>query len=115
MPKKQRRQLDQVLRTALRDDPVETSVVGWTPLGHIELQRKRERVPVPLRPHDEGGRHELSDLPQACSGRLSPILHRRCADVDLGRWLTGSYAIPVEDDDPDGTEDTPDPPDGPQH
>lgn len=28
-----------------------------------------------------------------------PFCSRRCADVDLGRWLTGSYAIPVEDDD----------------
>ena len=23
-----------------------------------------------------------------------PFCSRRCADVDLGRWLTGSYAIP---------------------
>jgi Ribonuclease G/E len=47
-PKKQRPQLEQALRAALRDDPVETSLVGWTPLGHMELQRKRERTPVPL-------------------------------------------------------------------
>ncbi|MFN6978372.1 MAG: DNA gyrase inhibitor YacG [Gemmobacter sp.] len=26
-----------------------------------------------------------------------PFCSRRCADVDLGRWLTGGYAIPVED------------------
>ena len=25
-----------------------------------------------------------------------PFCSRRCADVDLGRWLTGSYAIPAE-------------------
>jgi endogenous inhibitor of DNA gyrase (YacG/DUF329 family) len=25
-----------------------------------------------------------------------PFCSRRCADVDLGRWLTGSYAIPDE-------------------
>ena len=24
-----------------------------------------------------------------------PFCSRRCADVDLGKWLTGSYAIPV--------------------
>ena len=23
-----------------------------------------------------------------------PFCSRRCADVDLGKWLTGSYAIP---------------------
>jgi hypothetical protein len=25
-----------------------------------------------------------------------PFCSRRCADVDLGRWLTGSYVIPGE-------------------
>ena len=33
------------------------------------------------------------------------FVHRRCADVDLGRWLTGGYAIPAgDDDDEDGTD-----------
>ncbi|MFV0245051.1 MAG: DNA gyrase inhibitor YacG [Qingshengfaniella sp.] len=32
-----------------------------------------------------------------------PFCSRRCADVDLGRWLKGSYALPVtEFDDEDG-------------
>ena len=32
-----------------------------------------------------------------------PFCSRRCADVDLARWLTGAYAIPVrEDEDEDG-------------
>lgn len=48
MPKKDRRQLEQALKAAFRDDPVETAFVGWTPLGHLELQRKRERCPLPL-------------------------------------------------------------------
>ena len=26
-----------------------------------------------------------------------PFCSRRCADVDLGRWLNGSYAIPAEE------------------
>lgn len=46
MPKKDRKQLDQVLRAAFRADPVETSLVGWTPMGHVELQRKRDRLPL---------------------------------------------------------------------
>ena len=25
-----------------------------------------------------------------------PFCSRRCADVDLGRWLKGSYAVPSE-------------------
>jgi endogenous inhibitor of DNA gyrase (YacG/DUF329 family) len=40
-----------------------------------------------------------------------PFCSRRCADVDLGRWLTGGYAIPVQDDGPEDTADhTPEPP-----
>jgi endogenous inhibitor of DNA gyrase (YacG/DUF329 family) len=27
-----------------------------------------------------------------------PFCSKRCADVDLNRWLTGGYAIPVADD-----------------
>ena len=46
MPKKDRRQLEQVLRAAFKSDPVETILAGWTPLGHFELQRKRERRPL---------------------------------------------------------------------
>lgn len=34
-----------------------------------------------------------------------PFCSRRCADVDLGRWFMGGYAIPVRDDEP--TDDTP--------
>jgi endogenous inhibitor of DNA gyrase (YacG/DUF329 family) len=31
-----------------------------------------------------------------------PFCSKRCADVDLQRWFTGSYAIPTSDDeDPD--------------
>ena len=28
-----------------------------------------------------------------------PFCSRRCADVDLNRWLTGHYAIPVVEED----------------
>lgn len=42
-----------------------------------------------------------------CSGDtvadFKPFCSRRCADVDLARWLGGSYAIAIEDDsDEDG-------------
>ena len=42
--KKDRRQVESALKAALRRDSVETVFVGWTALGHIELQRKRDRV-----------------------------------------------------------------------
>ncbi|WOI56840.1 DNA gyrase inhibitor YacG [Palleronia sp. LCG004] len=28
-----------------------------------------------------------------------PFCSSRCADIDLGKWLTGRYAVPVEADD----------------
>lgn len=30
-----------------------------------------------------------------------PFCSRRCADIDLQRWLSGRYAVAVEGDDPD--------------
>lgn len=44
MPKKDRRSFESVLRAAFRADSEETALVGWTPLGHFELQRKRGRI-----------------------------------------------------------------------
>lgn len=38
-----------------------------------------------------------------------PFCSKRCADVDLGRWVTGSYVIPGgdSDSDDDGLENVP--------
>jgi len=34
---------------------------------------------------------------------LTPFCSRRCADVDLNRWLSGVYAVPAkEEEDEDG-------------
>jgi ribonuclease G len=46
MPKKDRKQFEQILRNALRADQIETALAGYTPLGLYELQRKRERQPI---------------------------------------------------------------------
>ena len=43
MPKQHRRTLEEALRKAFRSDPIETALVGWSPSGLFELQRKRER------------------------------------------------------------------------
>lgn len=33
---------------------------------------------------------------------FKPFCSKRCADVDLNRWLSGGYAIPAaEEDEPD--------------
>ncbi len=35
--------------------------------------------------------------------RFRPFCSARCADLDLHRWLSGRYAVPVgEDEDEDG-------------
>ncbi len=46
LAKKDRRQIEQVVKAAFRKDSIETNLVGWTPLGHLELQRKRARRPL---------------------------------------------------------------------
>ncbi|WP_225028389.1 DNA gyrase inhibitor YacG [Xinfangfangia pollutisoli] len=37
--------------------------------------------------------------------RYRPFCSRRCADVDLARWLGGGYAIPGDAEDPDAPAD----------
>jgi len=46
MPHKDRRNLESALKKAFRSDETDTTIVGWTPLGHLELQRKRARIPL---------------------------------------------------------------------
>ena len=48
----------------------------------------------------------MPDSPQAA--RLRPFCSVRCADVDLGRWFGGAYAIPgpppeLDDDPPESS------------
>jgi uncharacterized protein len=51
-----------------------------------------------------------SDQPNPCvvCGKpqveaFRPFCSRRCADVDLHRWLSGAYAVPALEDDSDGS------------
>jgi endogenous inhibitor of DNA gyrase (YacG/DUF329 family) len=45
-----------------------------------------------------------------------PFCSKRCADIDLGRWMLGTYAIPAEDAFSEEPEDDPTPdPDTPRH
>jgi uncharacterized protein len=42
--------------------------------------------------------------------QFKPFCSRRCADVDLHRWFSGAYAVPVvEDEDEDGLREDPAP------
>jgi len=41
---------------------------------------------------------------KATDRAFKPFCSKRCADIDLNRWLSGVYAVPVkEDEDEDGT------------
>lgn len=46
LQKKDRKAFEGTLRAAFRGDAVETALLGFTPLGHFELSRKRERLPI---------------------------------------------------------------------
>jgi len=46
--------------------------------------------------------------------KYKPFCSRRCADVDLGKWLTGSYAIPAQAIDDENPKDLNDPKHRPQ-
>jgi endogenous inhibitor of DNA gyrase (YacG/DUF329 family) len=40
---------------------------------------------------------------KAAEAAFQPFCSKRCADIDLKRWLSGVYAVPVkEDEDEDG-------------
>ena len=40
------------------------------------------------------GERRLCPICQKPAARFAPFCSRRCADLDLGRWLKGGYAIP---------------------
>lgn len=44
--KRDRKRVEETLKAAFKRDPIETTIAGWTPLGLMELQRKRERRPI---------------------------------------------------------------------
>lgn len=31
--------------------------------------------------------------------KFRPFCSKRCADIDLGKWMTGAYAVPSQDPD----------------
>lgn len=48
LAKKDRNRVQSALSKAFRNDGTETTVVGWTPAGNLELQRKRAKWPLKL-------------------------------------------------------------------
>ena len=48
-------------------------------------------------PESAAGRCPICRKPASTAFR--PFCSKRCADVDLQRWLTGRYAIPIVEED----------------
>jgi len=46
--------------------------------------------------------------------KYRPFCSRRCADIDLGRWLSGSYVIPGSPADEEADSPPPEPPETPK-
>ncbi len=42
---------------------------------------------------------------KSASPRTTPFCSARCAQIDLGRWFTGAYRIPVEPDEAESLDD----------
>ena len=51
---------------------------------------------VPL-PRKDGGRRKCPICQKPAVHRFRPFCSQRCADVDLGRWVKGSYRIPTQE------------------
>jgi uncharacterized protein len=53
-----------------------------------------------------GGRGKCPICRRPADAKYRPFCSRRCADVDLSRWLSGGYAIPDTVESEDGDEDS---------
>jgi endogenous inhibitor of DNA gyrase (YacG/DUF329 family) len=45
---------------------------------------------------------------KATDQAFKPFCSKRCADIDLNRWLSGVYAVPVKEDEDEDGERVPD-------
>ena len=71
-------------------------------------------LPNRLGNHDIFGMNEAATSTKKCpicgkpaEERFRPFCSKRCADVDLNRWLSGVYAVPVVEQDESSDGDPP--------
>jgi uncharacterized protein len=58
--------------------------------------------PVANRPGQDRGKAKRCPIcGRPAAEEMRPFCSPRCRDVDLNRWLSGSYVIPARDDEPD--------------
>lgn len=63
-----------------------------------------ENQPNAAKPESAGRQCPICGKPSEPAHR--PFCSKRCADVDLHRWLSGAYVVPVAEDE-DGSGDAP--------
>lgn len=51
---------------------------------------------VPL-PRKDGARRRCPICSAQTVHRFRPFCSKRCADIDLGRWMKGNYRVPTEE------------------
>jgi endogenous inhibitor of DNA gyrase (YacG/DUF329 family) len=54
-------------------------------------------------PNKKNGMSKCAICDKPVVEKYSPFCSKHCADIDLGRWLKGSYAIPATLGGSDGT------------
>ena len=85
--------VDALAEEQLRQDPQDgTARNGCEESRHVmnEIDRKTAAARCPI-------------CGKATEQAFRPFCSKRCADIDLNRWLSGVYAVPVkEDEDEDG-------------
>jgi endogenous inhibitor of DNA gyrase (YacG/DUF329 family) len=62
---------------------------------HGILLLERWQMPAPIPPHS-GRKCPICAKPAI--ERFRPFCSKRCADIDLNRWLSGRYAIPADEE-----------------
>ncbi len=50
-------------------------------------------------PSPEAGTRRCPICGKPQEAKYRPFCSRRCADIDLARWLKGSYAVPAQETD----------------
>ena len=71
-------------------------------------KRDKPAIPANENRRDAGIGIACAICGKPADGTLRPFCSKRCADVDLQRWLTGRYAVPVVEEDqsvPEGSDE----------
>jgi uncharacterized protein len=62
-------------------------------------KRDKPAIPANENRRDAGMSIACPICGKSADGAVRPFCSKRCADVDLQRWLSGRYAVPVVEED----------------